>query len=197
MNHREPPHRAAGMGRALYYISLLLVPALVPKNVSGSSRHRPNADAALDLRGVEPVLLPYLAAVGPPPLRFQTLPPPPDLTVRPAAAAPPIPTSDHADAPVASKPNAETPAPAPQAPDALVASKRSEDAPAPTKAPPPSILPDDTHPAIRPEDFLPYFQIPGSGKPGDVNLLVPASLLRGAPASAPIAPSSATYTQSK
>lgn len=209
MNHREPPHRAAGMGRALYYLSLMLVPALVPKIVSGSSRHRPNADAALDLRGAEPVLLPYLAAIGPPPLRFQTLPPPPDLTVRPAAAAPPIPTSDHGDAPGASKHSDESPTSSTRISPSLAASKRSDDAsnalpapadksaPTPTKAPPPSILPDAAGPSIRPEDFLPYFQIPGSGKPGDVNLLVPASFLQGAPAAAPIAPSSATYTQSK
>jgi hypothetical protein len=180
---------------------------LVPKNVSGSSRQHPNAGAALDLRGVEPVLLPYLAAVGPLPLRFQTLPPPPDLTVRPAAAAPPLPTSDHADAPVASKRSDESPASAITSPNALAAAKRGEgglssspapaDQTAPTKAPPSSILPDDARPSIRPEDFLPYFQIPGSGKPGDVNLLVPASILQGAPAAAPIAPSSATYTQSK
>ena len=42
---------------------------------------------------------------------------------------------------------------------------------------PPAILPDDTRPRVRAEDFLPYFRIPG--------VPVPAQL----------PPSSATYTQ--
>ncbi len=186
------------MRRALRYLSLLLLPALVPKSVSGISRSGPNADAALDLRNAEPVLLPYLPVVGVLPLRFQPAPPPPDLTVRPAAAAPPVPTPAVVEAPAApaeSKP-APTVTAAPAAPAELPANA-DKTTPAPTKAPPPSILPDDARPAVRPEDFLPYFQIPGSGQPGDVNLLVPASVLRGAPAPAPIPPSSATYTQSK
>jgi hypothetical protein len=70
-------------------------------------------------------------------------------------------------------------------------------APNPAKAPPPAIIPDDARPSVRPEDFLPYFQLPGAGKPGDVNLLVPASALRGDTGSLPVQPSSATYTQSK
>jgi hypothetical protein len=56
-------------------------------------------------------------------------------------------------------------------------------------------LPDDTRPTIRPEDFLPYFQIPGSARhPADVTLLVPVP--SAAPAPASLTPSSATYTQS-
>jgi hypothetical protein len=56
------------------------------------------------------------------------------------------------------------------------------------------MIPDDARPTIRAEDFLPYFQIPGSAQqPSDVTLLVPAA--RSAPAPAAIPPSSATYTQ--
>jgi hypothetical protein len=44
-------------------------------------------------------------------------------------------------------------------------------------------LPDDLRQPTRPEDFLPYFQLPGPG----VN--------PGVPAPAPLPPSSATYTQ--
>jgi hypothetical protein len=197
MNHREPPHQAAGIRRALRYVSLLLLPALAPKSVSGGhSRTGSNAGAVLNLRSAEPVLLPYLAVLGPPPLRFAAASPPPDLTVRPAAAAPLVPTSattDSTPAPAASVEPKSTPSLA--ANSASIESPASADhaAPSPTKAPPPSILPDDARPAIRPEDFLPYFQIPG--QPGGVNLLVPVP--RDAPGSAPLPPSSATYTQSK
>ena len=58
-------------------------------------------------------------------------------------------------------------------------------APAPTRTPAPAkptsapIIPDDVRPAVRAEDFLPYFQIPGAAAP------------------APLPPSTATYTQSK
>ena len=189
------------MHRALRYISsLLLLPALVPKSVSGNSRSRLNTSAALNLGNAEPVLLPYLAVVGGPPLRFQAATPPPDLTVRPAAAIPPVPTAasfESSDAHAASKPSEA--ALADSKSSSLAANAASSDQPAntgpaaPTKAPPPSLLPDDARPAIRPEDFLPYFQIPGQS--GGVNLLVPVP--RGAPAPAPLPPSSATYTQSK
>jgi hypothetical protein len=188
------------MRRALRYVSLLLLPALVPKSVSGVSRSRPNAGAVVDLRGTEPALLPYLAAVGPPPLRFQTQPPPPDLTGRPAAGAPPIPAKALTENP------GETPKPryaeaepasatAPDESKAVAANDKVAPAPSPNKAPTPSIIPDDMRPSVRPEDFLPYFQIPGA-KPGDPSLLVPVPV-RGAPAPAPLPPSSATYTQSK
>lgn len=66
---------------------------------------------------------------------------------------------------------------------------------APSIKTPPAILPDDLRSTVRPEDFLPYFQIPGSAQnPGDVTLLVPA-LPKNAPAPATIPASSATYTQ--
>ncbi len=195
MNHREPPHRAAGLRRALRFVSLLLVPTLVPKSVSGGARTHPNADAALDLQEQTPRLLPYLPVLGPPPLRFQAPQPPPDLTVRPPAGPPPIPGAMPHDS-IAAVPVA--PPETKTAPASIeVAANVEKSAPATAKAPPPAIIPDDARPSIRPEDFLPYFQIPGSGKPGDVNMIVPASALRGGSGSLPVAPSSATYTQSK
>jgi hypothetical protein len=76
-----------------------------------------------------------------------------------------------------------------------------EPAPAPTPEvspsapvndkPVPSILPDDTHPSTRAEDFLPFFQFP-SGK--DVTVAVPPSAAR-APAPGHLPASSATYQQ--
>lgn len=67
---------------------------------------------------------------------------------------------------------------------------------APAKAPPAAILPDDTRPSVRPEDFLPYFQVPGAAKSAnEVNVIMPANIFTP-PAAAPLPPSSATYTQS-
>jgi hypothetical protein len=57
-------------------------------------------------------------------------------------------------------------------------------------SPPPAILPDDTRPKVRAEDFLPFFQFPGSGSnPNDVTV-VPAPAEPGK-----LPPSSATYRQ--
>ena len=64
----------------------------------------------------------------------------------------------------------------------------------PHRPAPAPILPDDIRPRIRPDDFLPFFQVPGSAsRPGDVILTVPAPASAGQPA--PLPPSSATYTQ--
>jgi hypothetical protein len=73
-----------------------------------------------------------------------------------------------------------------------------EGKPAPVAGPKPpaAILPDDTRPAVRPEDFLPFFQVPGAAKSaGEVNVIMPANALTTPPA-APLPRSSATYTQS-
>jgi hypothetical protein len=53
------------------------------------------------------------------------------------------------------------------------------------------ILPDDARPQARPEDFLPYFQIPVNQS--DVNLIVPAARTPSVPNNLPY--SSATYRQ--
>lgn len=56
------------------------------------------------------------------------------------------------------------------------------------------ILPDDARPTVRPEDFLPYFQYPGSGsKSGGVIIINPVPATPPAPGTLP--PSSATYIQ--
>ena len=191
MNHREPPHQAVGLRRALRYVSLLLLPTLAPKFVSGISESHPNLGAALDLRNGEPVLQPYLAIVGGPPLRFQNAPPPPDLTVRPAAGARSIPIVALVEAPPA--PVESKLAPATAALAAITEFPAHAEPVTPAKAPPPSIITDDARPTIRPEDFLPYFQIPGQA--GGVNVLVPVP--RDALAPAPLPPSTATSTQSK
>ena len=143
--------------------------------------------------------MPYLAFVGALPLRFQQATPPPDPIARPAAAAPPIPPLTPTESTVALA-NAAATLSAKTAVPALGATPAPEPKPAakdaPFKSAPRAILPDDTRPMVRPEDFLPYFQIPGTAKSvGEVNVIMPASVIT-APAAAPLPPSSATYTQS-
>jgi hypothetical protein len=195
MNHREPPHLSAGTRRALRCLALLLVPALAPGGALAVSRVRP-ASSGISLHGVDPA--PYLPVRGALSLRFQEEPPPPDLTTRPAAAAPPTPAltpteTSVAQANAAAARSASVVAQEPVATTPVAPVVAEPVAPPPKAAP--AILPDDVRPAARPEDFLPYFQLPGSNpKSPDVTLLVPAP--KTPPAPAPLPASSATYTQS-
>jgi hypothetical protein len=198
MNHREPPHLPAAARRALHCLSLLLLPALAPKGADALPRARSGFGGGAG--STQPRPASYLSVIGAPPLRFQEATPPPDLTTRPAAAAPPQPAltptenSVAVDNAAAARSIAATPA-EPSAPTAPETKPSTKESPASTKQPS-AILPDDARPAVRPEDFLPYFQIPGSArKPGDVTLLMPVPST--APTPAPIPPSSATYTQTK
>jgi hypothetical protein len=189
MNHRESPHVSAGTRKALRCLSLLLVPALALEEGRAGPRLR-NAMRSC----AEPA--PYLPILGAQPLRIEEAPPPPDLTSRPAAGAPPVPAlsptesavaAANADAahPVTST-TGETTTPAADATDkATDVAHVIAPPPAAPKTPPP-ILPDTTHPTVRPEDFLPYFQIPGTGHSAP-----------DAPVPGTIPQSSATYIQSR
>ena len=130
----------------------------------------------------QPPSRPYLAAVGAPNLRFSEAVPPPDLSVRPPAGAPPQPAVNHEpDSVSASKPETQAARTEPVAPpQPEVAAKE------PASTPPPSILPDDTRPKVRPEDFLPFFQFPGGNS-------APGTLTPPAPGQQPL--STATYRQ--
>lgn len=197
MNQRETtPAPALGAGQALPCLALMLLPLLAVANAR-ARLHFP-AKTTTGQRG------PYLPALGAPALRFQSLTPPPLLVARLAAALPSAPagaTPPKADAsasplslpPSASDSTAPTPpesvadpVPPPSSTDSLALPNQ----PAPAADTPPEsthgplpILPDDLRQPTRPEDFLPYFQLPGPG----VN--------PGVPAPAPLPPSSATYTQ--
>lgn len=193
MNHREPPLLPAGTRKALRCLSLLLVPALTLDEGLAGTRLRNNLRTNADA-------LPYLPVLGSPGLRVEEAPlPPPDLVTRPAAAAPPVPAqtaeeSSVAAANVDAARSAAVPPDAPSAEPKQTTTPVAASEPPVTKAPPP-ILPDSTRPVVRPEDFLPYFQIPGTARhSSDATILVPAA--PGAPAPAAIPPSSATYTQS-
>ena len=195
MNHREPPQLSVGARRALRCLSLLLLPSLAPNAAHSLPRSRTSPSPAIEPRSPEPV--PYLAALGAPPLRFQKSTPPPDLVTHPAAAAPPTPPLTPTESTVAQANAAAAQSiavrPAAEAPAAEAKSKETPSS-SPAKPAPRAIIADDTRQAVRPEDFLPFFQLPGSAKsPGEVNVVVPGSLT--APTAAPLPPSSATYTQ--
>lgn len=202
MNHREPPHLPAGTRTALHCLSLLLLTAMASDGVSALPRPRAAAKGA---RGGQQGSdrNPYLPVTGAPPLRFATVPPPPDLVTRPPAAAPPTPALSPTEASIAQ-------ANAAAARSAVLAETKGDkspggnsaesnpSAPAGTDTPParvpPAILPDTIKPTVRPEDFLPFFQIPGSAQStADVTVVVPAPKAPPAPGALP--PSSATYTQ--
>lgn len=191
MNQREPRLTPRESLWAHRYLALLLLPVLAPTNTNAIGRSRSSGPS----RAHAPEgSAPYLLAVGPPPLRFQELAPPPDLSTRLPAAAPPSHSSKsttHALTPDMIPPASETTA----LPAAVATTTELRDpSPSPGKPAPAAIIPDDTRPPVRPEDFLPFFQIPGTARgPAEVSAIVPVP--GNLPSPAAIQPSSATYTQ--
>jgi len=183
----NPPTPRCGLHRTLRVLSLLLLQhALAPHGTDASARSRlpvnSDGDSAADENS-----RPYLKVAGSLPLRFSPAPRPlPALVPRVTGLSPPI------------QPSATTPPePAPGAASTVHETKiPSNDPPAnsgePTGSKPAlSILPDNTRPSTRPEDFLPFFQFPGGGGTtivGPVNVPQP-------PAPGQLPPSSATYQQ--
>ncbi len=183
MNHREPPQLPVATCRALHVLALLLLPALAPTHTHATGRVGA-ADSS-----------PYLLAVGAPPLRFREAQLPPKSGTRPPAGASPVPTGE-VSAPTAA-PNRPDVLLAP--PPASVAAADDPGKPAPQRPnpqpPPAAIIPDDTRPNVRPEDFLPFFQLPGTAHaPVGVTVIAPVPQAAPTPATLPV--SAATYTQS-
>lgn len=189
MKHRDQPRLSVGVRRALAWAVLLL------STMASMEAHASWAPPAAPRS--EPQPTPYLPVLGMLALRFQEAATPPAAAVPPSGSAS-LPVSTSPD--TVAKANAEsapsTPAATPEnttADATFVASGSEEPSVSPSKVPR-AILPDDARKVVRPEDFLPYFQIPGTALyPEDVTLLVPAP--QAAPAPAAIPPSSATYTQ--
>ncbi len=181
MNQSAQPPRAAGVRWAGVRLALSLLPAVA---ISGQSvAPEPSSHS---------ITRPYLAAVGAPALRFGEAVPPPDLSVRPAAGAPPQPIEEHG-APLIEPIRGDVTAmpPTSVAPEAISSPEPIRSTPS---KPPPAILPDDTRPKVRAEDFLPFFQFPGSASAnGDVTVVAPVP--SSASTAAPLPASSATYRQ--
>jgi hypothetical protein len=159
---------------------LMLQHALAPSIADAHARSR--LPALPGSPTDDPASLPYLKVTGAVALRFAAPPPPPDLTSKPPAGAPP-PASEtvHPDV---------TPAISPAEAAKALPSDLTPITPAASKPVnlTPTILPDDTRAAPRAEDFLPFFQFPGSSSP-DV------TLAPRPPAPGQLPPSSATYQQ--
>lgn len=188
MNHRETTSVPFGAVSALLCMALLLP-------TTGFARGCPLAGTPSAAMLVQDH--PYLVSVGAPSLRFAEPPPPPEALQRPNLSPAPIAsTSDvippeslaSSSLPTDSTATSGTPSTAIAKPSA---NNTTGEQPAASRTPPP-IIPDEVRPRVRPEDFLPFFQIPVS-QPGDVNVVVPAARSASAPATIPI--SSATYTQ--
>ena len=195
MNHREPTHGPKGVRRALHCLAFLL-PALATESLPAAVRPRAALGLPSGHHGTEPAA--YLPALGAPPLRFAEVAPPPDLVSRPAAAAPPQPALSMTESSVALANAAAAQSAAIRTSDTVSSPepKAEATASAAAKPAPSSILPDENRPQVRPEDFLPFFQIPGSAtQPGDVTLVVPVP--RNVPAPVALPTSSATYTQTQ
>jgi hypothetical protein len=191
MNHSKPPHAPAGLRRAGHCLFLLLLATLVTEDSEGRTRPR---TAGTPRDALDQSL--YLPAIGAAPLRFAAEPPVPDLSVRQSPAAgpknpdPTVADFTPAEPAVTESRSAETAetAAAPVQPDA-----RTSDG-TPAKSAPSPILRDELRPHVRPDDFLPFFQVPGSpaGR-GDVIFAVPVPAVPAS--STPLPASSATYTQ--
>ena len=135
---------------------------------------------------------PYLAVIGPPPLRFASAKPPPDLLVRPPAAGPPNITTVDKDAPPPllqpDQPIEEIPVEHEHTPPPAITQEFKVIS---EKKTPSAIIPDDIPSRTKHEDFLPFFQFPGQS--GNVTIAIPAP---DQPAPPPRLPrSSATYQQ--
>ena len=175
----------ARIRKAWPIFSVLLLPVMACEVGSRTSAATTEQDF-IPLGTTEPSR-PYLQYVGPPALRFEDAPPPPDLPDHPVAGttSPPGHISDSAKV----KPNAEAPAmvaavPAPAgASGSEPTSQHPSESAEASASQATSILPDDSKQRVRPEDFLPFFQFPGGSTAPVAN----------APGTIP--PSSATYKQ--
>ena len=186
----------SGLARLLRCLSFLLLPALASDATPGP---RSLTRANVPLSDGEASTL-YLPIVGPPPFRFAQAPPPPDLSTRPAPAAPPLPSvmeeiaaTNAASAKPGSPPVPNNAAASDQRPTTPV--EVAPVVPEPTvKRPParetPALLPDDTQHDVRPEEILPFFQFPGAG---GTTIVVPGVPASPEPTRLPV--SSAVYRQ--
>ena len=158
------PNGAAQLspGRCRYRLCFAIW--LLPGAAFGSP---PSAKVSVGTDGTRP----YLLAIGAPALRFREAAEPRiNPSMHQPVGAPPQPNytanSVGAKAPEGRTPSASSLIPLPSS-GTPAGSKPAE--PAQSGPAPVPILPDENRPKVRPEDFLPYFQFPGSGaNPEDV-----------------------------
>ena len=156
MHFRVPRPPAKGVPRTVFVLFIWLAPVV--------------AITAPIILSDDPsggiITRPYLQVAGVMPLRFAEAAPPPDLSTQLPAGAPPklISSSLPSEPPAEVKTGkpveqvAIKPATAPVAP---VTENTNPPEKANASSPLP-ILPDDTRPKVKAEDFLPFFQFPGN-----------------------------------
>ncbi len=173
-NRHDGRFNAFGIRQTLRGLGLLLLSGLGPEAISDQYRHRTGPPFGGRMTAKESA--PYLPAIGSPGLRFREPEPVPAMIVRPVAVGSPMPGLNVIETTVAVANTTASLGPLNPTQGSVDPANVPpvEQKPTPTKKPAPAILPDDAKPPVRPEDFLPYFQIPGA-----------------------VPPSSATYQQSK
>jgi hypothetical protein len=188
MNFRANKPSMVRLRKVWYYCCFGFVPALAGKTIERYYAEAGKQSAPIELEQLGPSH-PYLMVVGSPPLRFQE-PPLPLGSMDPTPVAPP-PNPATVPKPASAKASGSPPPP-PAKPSVTGGPKpNSASGDAVTSAGPPighdqvlpSIIPDEMRPRVRPEEFLPFFQLPGSGQQdGPAHEAPPA-----------LPPSSATY----
>ncbi len=185
-----------GLGRSMRCLTLVLLPALVAEGGQAGSTCRDQACSPPEScpESSEPYSAPYLAVVGPPPMRFREPPAPPSFELEPVAAGPAQLEESLPGSPTAadelidsSQSMTASPKSSPKSPSKSPSSSATSRGA--EEGEPPMILPDDMRRDVRPEDLLPFFQYPRNG--GNVSG-VPAP---AQPAMPTLPPSSATYRQ--
>jgi hypothetical protein len=195
MNLREPPHLPVDHRKTLHYVALLLLPTLAPIIALASGRVRTSGQQSARLGDSAP----YLQSVGAPPIRFRERSPPPAASPPSSIFGTAIRLEGDATEGALNRPDvllarpAALPDLAPEPAESTAPAKPVVPAVKPPP-PPPSIIPDDTRATVRPEDFLPFFQLPSpSSAPGGVGVVVP--MPRSATPAVNLPPSAANYRQ--
>jgi hypothetical protein len=193
MNFRQPPAPKGGLHRCIRMLSLLLLQhALAPSTIDAHARSRLPVNSE-DTSSTDVASRPYLKVAGLLPLRIKAAPPPPDILGKPPAGAPPQPAQPVASMDTHTATLTPTTESTSSPVDSIPAEPVSAQPAHPVTNPPPRILPDDTRPSTRPEDFLPFFLFPGANQ--NVNVVVPVTPTRPPTPDRQLPPSSATYQQ--
>lgn len=176
-----------GISQLVRCLSLVLLPALTTEaGSSGFPNRNQNTHRPIQAQPSRELPRPasYLAVVGPPPLRFRDAPAPPPYELEPASTGPAL------------LDNVES-VPQPKATTASAEILPTEALPATADTPrhiqhqadePAPIIPDDLRREVRPEDVIPYFQVPRNRL--RVGVPIPSQ-----PGTSSLPPSSATYQQ--
>lgn len=138
--------------RALLRLALSLLPATMIAHSTKSAGHSTSP----------PGLRPYLKVVPPPPMRFHAPTDPIVATLASATpTAPPVEPVPIEPLPVAEEVSAKAEAANPEQPTPPTRQPETPDT-----ITQPSILTDQNEPTVRIEDILPFFEPPGSPRPG-------------------------------